>query len=721
MPLWDRIRQLVAGPQTRAADPFALLYDDGPSLASGVWVSEERALRNSTVYACVRLLASTLAALPLHAFRRSGPNKRRVDDTALARVLARPNDFQTAYKWRETMWQWVLLYGNAPNKITWKGGEPVALTPLEPWLVDYQPAAGGGLTYRYSNARSGGIVSYGAGEILHVKGLTSDGRIGYGVIDSLMRDAVGLALTLQATATTFYANNARPGGIVKFKNPLSDEAKLRFKRAWEDQHRGANKAGGIALLEEDVEYTPFPVTAEQAQFLESRQYSTLDICRAFGVPPHLIGDSSKTSYASAEQNALEFVTYTLLPWCKNFEAEIVGSLVMPEQRATLLAEHNLAGLMRGDLKSRNEAYAVGVQNGWLSRNEVRSLENLNPEPGLDEFLAPLNMTTAPALAATAEQTINPPEPPALPAPEPTPPAPTPTPRAWTPAELRALAPECAKWPDPDPHAGAHPETHENRQQELQDDLDDDAPAGELTDAQDAARRDRQGLFADLAPLWRDAAARLTKREVANLRDKLAAIGDAPDFVRQLDEWLAVYYRELGPKIPAYFDPVVRAAVRAAVRSVQRETGDKAPRDGLAEFVDAYLANLAAAWAASSEGQLRALLDEHGADAADPIATRLDEWEAKRPEKTALQHAVDGLNASIVACYALVGVAALIWAARGKSCPYCRGMHGRRVATGAPFLHDGLVTDPQTGGTLRVYGTKRHPGLHQGCDCTVVSA
>jgi len=695
----------TAPTEERGAEPFydAVAAFDAGGTGWAPWVSEESALRVSSVLACVRLLSGTLAGLPLHVYRRIEGGKERDTDTALAKVLSVPNSWQTAYKWRETIWMWTLLYGNGCSRIIRdRNGDPVALVPLDPNNLEFVDAADGGLAYKVNTGAQ--VVTYGAYEVLHLRGLTGDGKVGYGVIENLMRENVALALSLQGSAGSFYANSSRPDGILNVAHRLTTESRDTLRKEWQALHGGTRNSGRVAVLEGADKYTPISVPPDQAQFLESRQYSVLEIARVFGVPPHLIGDPGAQSYASAEQNNLEFVQYTLLPWARNFEDEIWRTLLLPSERARYFAEHRMQGLLRGDTKSRMEAYAIGVQNGWMNRNEVRELENLNAADGLDEFLAPLNMTTAPALSAEAEAKIeNPGAAPAVDVP-----APTPAARAfgrkWERDELPALLVR-AVLPDMDSDFEEPPE-------------EDDGPDDDiLSAAQHAVRRDRQELIATFRTLWTDAAARLVKRESSDLLRKLGAVGEDR---AAFEAWLVEFYRELQPKIPAYFAPVLTASIRGAANSVQGEVGAKVPKS-FADFTAAFLANLSAAWVLASEGQIAALLGENeGAAGLEAVEGRVNEWEEKRAAKEGMRQSVDSINAATVASYALVGVAATVWAARGKSCPFCRRMHGRRAAVGSAFIDDGVIVD-NDGNQLRIHGRKSHPGLHQSCDCTIVAA
>jgi HK97 family phage portal protein len=206
--LWQQVAiRLSGGPVEARANPaYGSMAAAVPSGRGAVYVSEESSLQNAAVLACVRILSGTLAGLPLHVYRRVGEGKERADNTPLARTLAEPNSYQTSYKWRETSWQWALLYGNAVSKIVRNGrGDPVGLKPMEPWHVTFLDQADNpDLVYRYWNPSTRQNENYGAWEVLHLRGLTSDGRIGFSVIENLMYQSVGLALTLQEMATNFY-------------------------------------------------------------------------------------------------------------------------------------------------------------------------------------------------------------------------------------------------------------------------------------------------------------------------------------------------------------------------------------------------------------------------------------------------------------------------------------------------------------------------------------
>jgi len=707
MAWWER-RSRPA--ETRGAtDWFALLERSGDEALESV--GTEQALRVSAVQACVRVLSDALAGLPLHLYRRVEGGKERADDLPVARALRAPNIRMSAYDLRRVLAVNRLMQGNGYGWLNYDAnGRLVAIEPVEAWRMQVF-RTDGGMLYRWFDAAAISHEATGA-RMLHFKGLSGNGLVGYGVIGALMQDQAALAYSMQKSARQFIANGSRLSGVLTVQEMLKKDSIDKLRSAWNAVYGGSGNAGKTAVLDNGAKYEPISVSPVEAQFLEQRKFSVEDIARCFGVPPHLIGAAGQTSYASAEQNALEFVQYTLLPLAKSFEATLNATLLTETEQNALFFEHSLDGLLRGDAKSRNEAYAIGVQNGWLSRNEVRGLENLNPVEGLDEYLAPLNMTTAPALAAEAENVmagesgVGSGESGTAPA------APTPTARSWgrlwRAEELRRLV-DVGEIDAPE---------HEHRALE-ETALEDTAAGGEpfvdpLTDDQRAVMGDRQALALGMVDLWRDAAGRLVRRECADIKRKLAA-GEMTQ--AELREWLTAFYAELEPKIAGYFGPALRTSVRLAAQSVTRELGKPVPAGDLQAYMDEYLRALAAAWAASGAGQLLALNEaaDEATVAVEAIQNRVVEWEEKRADKTGDRQAWSSVNGGSLAAMALVGVTAVYWMARGDSCPYCRSLSGKRVAIGSSFT-DGRLT--AGGKTMEVYGIKKHAPLHSGCDCTV---
>jgi HK97 family phage portal protein len=358
---------------------------------AGLRVSADGALQLSAVFACVRIIASQFASLPFTLYRnRLDGGKDRVTDHPVYRLLARkPNPYQNAFEWREMMAGHLALRGNAYNQIVTDGrGNITGLIPLHPDRVQILLQTNGDYGYRYTQP-NGAIVTYSRGEIWHLRGLSSDGVIGLSPI-ALARNALGGAMAAQDYGARFFANDATPtGGWIEYPGSFKDkQAREQFRESLQEAQSGINH-GKLAVFEFGMKYHQISVTPEDAQFLETRRFQVTDIARWFGVPPHKIGDLDRATNNNIEQQALEFVQETLGPMAERWEASIEAELLFDDEE--LEAEFQFSQLMRGDSQSRATFYNMGIQSGWLTRNEARIAENLNPLPGLDAPLRPLNM------------------------------------------------------------------------------------------------------------------------------------------------------------------------------------------------------------------------------------------------------------------------------------------------------------------------------------------
>ena len=358
---------------------------------SGIRVSHDSALRLAAVYACVRVLAETMASLPLIVYKkRPDGGKDRVTDHWLYRVLAeRPNRFQNPFEWREMLQGHMALRGNAYNQIITNAmGEIVELMPLHPDRIRMEVLPSGEYRYRFKD-RFGQESVLPRGEVWHLRGLSSDGLMGMSPIE-LSRESIGMALAAQDYGARFFANDAKPtGGWIEFPGSFKDnEAKKVFRESYQHAQSGANR-GKVLVLENGMKFHEVGITNKDAQFLELRKFQITDIARLFRVPPHMIADLDRATFSNIEQQSLEFVMHTMTPWAERWEASIESELLLDDE--TLEIEFDFANLMRGDAASRAAYYQSGIQNGWLTRNEARIAENLNPLDGLDEPLRPLNM------------------------------------------------------------------------------------------------------------------------------------------------------------------------------------------------------------------------------------------------------------------------------------------------------------------------------------------
>jgi len=368
---------------------------------SGMRVSAEAAMRLSVVFACVRIVAETIGVPPFKIYRRRGDEGKdpAPDHPAYYRLHDSPNDAQTSPEWREMMQGHVSLRGNAYSRIVRgpRGPGDFMLLPMHPDRVLPLALPSGRIGYIHT-IKNGGKESFTQDEVLHLRGLSSDGVVGLSPLD-LLREPIGLAMAGEAYAARYFENNGAPGGYLKHPKALSSTAHTRLLEWMKENHQGVMNAHKPNIFEEGMEWVQVGLDPEKMQMVFTRQFQVIDIARAFRVPLHLLNELTKPSYASIEQMSLEFITYERMPDFVKFEKRVDLQLISP-RNDEFFAEFMLEGFLRGDIKTRYEAYSKATGGPWMARNEVRIKENLNPRQGLDEILSPLNMggaSSAPAV------------------------------------------------------------------------------------------------------------------------------------------------------------------------------------------------------------------------------------------------------------------------------------------------------------------------------------
>ena len=367
---------------------------------SGKKVNERSAMQMTAVYACVRILSESIASLPVHLYQyESEGNKAKAVKHPLYRILHdEPNPEMTSFVFRETLMTHLLLWGNAYAQIIRNGkGEVIGLYPLMPNRMTVDRDVFGRICYCYqmqdSDAHTGktGNVTLKPSDVLHIPGLGFDGLVGYSPI-AMAKNAIGLSIATEEYGARFFANGATPGGILEFPGTVKNPESIR--ESWNKGFSG-NNAHKVAILEEGMKYTPISISPEQAQFLETRKFQIDEIARIFRVPPHMVGDLEKSSFSNIEQQSLEFVKYTLEPWIIRWEQSLNRALLSETEKPDYFVKFNVDGLLRGDYQSRMNGYAIARQNGWMSANDIRSLEQLDLIPdelGGNLYLINGNMT-----------------------------------------------------------------------------------------------------------------------------------------------------------------------------------------------------------------------------------------------------------------------------------------------------------------------------------------
>jgi HK97 family phage portal protein len=356
---------------------------------SGKRVNERSAMQMTAVYSCVRILSEAVAGLPLHLYQYTDKSSKEkaVENPLYFLLHDEPNTEMTSFVFRETLMTHLLLWGNAYLQIIRNGkGEVVGLYPLMPDRMTVNRDEKGRLYYEYmvssddAKTLKDGTVRLSPYDVLHIPGLGFDGLVGYSPI-AMAKNAIGLAIAAEEYGSKFYANGATPSGILEYPGTVKEPDKVR--EIWNAGFGGSSNAHKIAVLEEGMKYTPISISPNEAQFLETRKFQINEIARIFRVPPHMVGDLEKSSFSNIEQQSLEFVKYTLEPWLVRWEQAMQRSLIPQDDKSKYFIKFNVDGLLRGDYQSRMQGYATARQNGWMSANDIRELENLDRIPAED--------------------------------------------------------------------------------------------------------------------------------------------------------------------------------------------------------------------------------------------------------------------------------------------------------------------------------------------------
>lgn len=400
MSLWSRLvsrRSRVTPMGTPAAPSRELetLFGAAPT-GSGVSVTPDTALAASAVLACVRVISESVASLPCHVYRRLEIGKERAAEHPVYPVLhALANPEMTAFDFFELMQSSILLRGNAYAYIERDRGARVkALWPLRADQVRVERRADGWIWYVWTPPQAQRL-EFRRDEILHVHGLSRDGLIGLSPI-ALAAESFGLSIAQTGFASSFFGNGTVMGGMLEHPKTLSKDAADRLVSSVRAAHEGFSRAHKLLVLEEGMKYAAIGVEPEAAQFLESRRFQVEEIARIYRVPLHMIQSLERATFSNIEHQGLDFVVHSLRPWLVRMEQAIARDVLLPRERESLFVEFLVDGLLRGDLDSRYRAYATGRQWGWLSADDVREKENMNPLPDGKggEYLSPLNMIPA---------------------------------------------------------------------------------------------------------------------------------------------------------------------------------------------------------------------------------------------------------------------------------------------------------------------------------------
>lgn len=371
----------------------------GSTSKSGVSVTVKNALEHTIVYSCVNILSESLASLPLSVYKTEIKNdkihKSKARNHSLNNLLHdEPNDDMTSFSWMQVVMMHLLLRGNHYSQIIRNNaGQVTGIYPLDPEKMVVVRLDSGKIGYLYRHDTFG-EVGLESREVLHFIGMTLDGITGLSPI-SYNRHTIGASIAMEEFGSTLFKNGATPSGVVSSDTvrTMSDTGFERFKKSFKDNFQGLMNAGKPMILEDGFKFTPITISNKDGQYLESRKFTKAEIAGFYRIPLHMVNELDKATFSNIEHQSIQFVVDAVRPWAVRMEKEIKRKCLSPIEKLTHYIKFNLGALLRGDTKSRYEGYESAITKGcWMSRNEARELEDMNPKDGLDEMIVPLNFS-----------------------------------------------------------------------------------------------------------------------------------------------------------------------------------------------------------------------------------------------------------------------------------------------------------------------------------------
>ena len=373
--------------------PQPMLYAalGGYASNTGVPVTPFTALQAAAVYACIRFISQDIAMLRPFLRRKMAGGKYCIETRhPLLKVFAKPNRWQTRFEFFSYWVTSLCLRGNGFVVVERdQFGQPVELVPVAPDRVTIMLSPEGDLWYRVNSHRLGFGLMVPPDDMMHLKNISMDGYVGVSPI-AVAQDVIGLALATQQHGGILFRQGGQIGGVLQHPGKLSKEAADRIGNSWRETHAGVQNAHKVAILEEGLQFEKIAMTSEDAQFLETRRFQVIDICRLYGVPPHKLGELDKATLNNIEQQNQQYVDAALKPIAESIVELFDAHLLFEDERVLLQNRMDFDDMTRTDIVTRYQAYQIGTLNGWLSRNDVRAKENMDPIEGGDEYRVPLN-------------------------------------------------------------------------------------------------------------------------------------------------------------------------------------------------------------------------------------------------------------------------------------------------------------------------------------------
>ena len=636
---------------------------------SGKVQSPEDALGLSAWWNAIAIIAGTIGSLPLKLYRKEGERRVAVrDDPRYRLMFRRPNEWQTAFEWREMAQGHLLVRGNHYSRIVRDQlGRPIAIVPLHPERV--QPEVRGGeIAYRF-RAPNGGDELIRMQDMLHLRGLGSNGVTGYSVV-AVARESLSYSLQLERFGSQFVENKGRPGGILQSDQMLKKEQRRELGEEWDRMFQGGG-LGKTAVIDAGLKWQQVGFSNEDAQWLGSRSHQVTEIARWTNLPPHFLKDLTRATFSNIEEQAIEFVVHTIRPWAERWEQRLDCMLLSEAEQGEFGFKFSLEALLRGDAASRGAFYQLLFNMGAITPNEIRAKEEMNPhDSGGDQAFVQVNLMPLDQAAepfGAVERSLD-----------------------------RALG-----------------GTGEAR-------LIEASATERFEERAVRSVASRRRIMNTYQRLMEDAAGRIVNRELIALRRILDAVddGDVDEFLRRVD----VFAEGLPPAVRTIMGPVLATYIELVATEASDEVGlEELPRESIDRFRSSYVDRMAAGHTSETVGRLRNTALETQGDAFANVHRMLDRWEQNRAAEIGLRHVV-AAGAGAARMIYTMGRFDTVWVAAGDTCPYCRKLNGRVVGPGERFLNAGDSIDPEDGENepLTVRRALGHPPAHGGCDCSVAS-
>ncbi len=356
-------------------------------------VSEETGLKLSAVYSCINVLSSNMAQLPLHVMRRTGDKvEKATDHPAYDLLHLEPNRLSSSYDWRESSQAITVAWGNSLTKIirNKRTGQIESLQLSEPHNIE--PVLKGGRLYYKFIHPDGTSEALESQEVLHVRAFSAGKQLWSKSVIRQNAEAISLGIQAVNYGNNFFSGGGRPTGILSSKGEMSSDQFKKFVEFWNKvKSQLRSEDNKTVVLPNQLEYKSITIPPEDAQFIDSRKLSRSEIAGIFNIPAHMINDLEKASFSNITESSINFLRYTIMPWIVRWEQELNRKIfTQAERKAAYYAQFNVKGLLRATPKEQAEIYSKAIQDGYMNRNEIRSLEDLNPVEGLDEYLISVN-------------------------------------------------------------------------------------------------------------------------------------------------------------------------------------------------------------------------------------------------------------------------------------------------------------------------------------------